>query len=1172
MSAQQCLDIIREAGGDLTDNEIEQLLDELQRRKDLNMASQKFIDAEEAALAAAQQMGKDMKLAAAIAKREAADNEVKFLKAVSILDSQWSGAEGASKGEGIAALIYSSNKVRDSGRRSVMGYQTGTQAKLMGAFMSDLLAVGKGADEMLSSGTFDGELYRAIYDIRQGKTPTGSEMVPELAQVIVKHQEYWRNLKNENGAWIGKLDDYITSRSHNPTLIRNAGFDAWKAEIEQHLDWGRTLQSMPDKNKDEFLANVYKGLAYGHHLKSGDDKGGFQGAANLAKKLSQERVLHFKGPEAEFAYAQKFASGGMGYQMAMALEHTAQSVGLMKVLGANPGSMIERLMKHVNESTPMGVTPVERHQIEVALKSVDGTMRAPVNDVMARVTTYSLAVQSLSKLGGALLSQFGDIAPRMMEFKRQGMNPMEAVSTQVEGFVGGLGGEARREALLDIAGLTDSLTAEMARANAVDPIGGTLSKMNDVFFRITGQHRWQLGAEGSAAVMIAKNLARQTDKEFAGLHGDLQVLLRQHGIGEAEWKAIRQGSQKALDDASYLSPQSPKDLPNEAIQHLVQNDIDALHERTKDAINSLNEKISKEAAWQGGRQTKLQEYSAKLGEALNRFMGTRDAKLAERADYVEATREMAQARLDRAAAEADIASYLAAEKQQDVVKGFLDRMAGGKDLGRARAVGERLGKEIGKKQQIIAQKETALRKQTGAFEREILAKYDDLDARLNEKASNMSARGNVEARITKLAEMEQRWAEQLNSFMGTRERLTAEQQAFVDDLKATVGYKFEVSRAEADKAISDLELARKERSAKMSDRVDRNVQKNIRESGSRGQALGEKIGRAERRMVELEKSLRDMERTFDAETKAKFEELTKRLDARSKEMDEFMTASVERQARYADLANQWESSVTRKEQRIYDKMREELSDRMHNFYSDRVGFAAIKPDAKTRAMLLQGTQPGTWLGSGLRLVTQFKSFPIAFLQKAMGSALYTSGSDTLGQAVRNPKAMGEVATLVLTSTVLGYMSMVAKDLVKGREPRDPTDPRTMMAALQQGGGMGIYGDFLFGEAKSRTGGTLVSNLAGPTLSTADDLTDIWRRIRNGDDAAAKTFNTVLSNTPFMNVFYLRPVLDYAILHSLTEAMNPGALRRREALVTKENEQGWLRRPSENFADPLGLTR
>jgi hypothetical protein len=174
--------------------------------------------------------------------------------------------------------------------------------------------------------------------------------------------------------------------------------------------------------------------------------------------------------------------------------------------------------------------------------------------------------------------------------------------------------------------------------------------------------------------------------------------------------------------------------------------------------------------------------------------------------------------------------------------------------------------------------------------------------------------------------------------------------------------------------------------------------------------------------------------------------------------------------------------------------------------------------------------------------------------------------------MRNPKAMGEVANLVLSATVLGYMSLIAKDLVKGREPRDPRDVRTMMAALQQGGGMGIYGDFLFGESKARTGGTLISTLAGPTLGTLDDVTDIWRRIRNGDDAAAKAFSTALSNTPFMNVFYLRPILDYMILSSLTEAMNPGALRRREALVTRDTEQGWLMRPSQNYLDPLGVAR
>lgn len=1063
MSAEQCLKLIREVGGDLTDSEIDQLLTELQRRQKLNEASGKFIDSEEAALKAAEQMGKDMKLAAAIAKREAADNEVKFLKAVSYLNSQWSGEKGASKGEGITSLIYSTNKVRDSGRRSVMGYQTGMQARLTGAFMSDLLAIDKAAPEMLASGQFDQALYRAMYDIRQGKTPTGPEFVPEIAQALVKHQEYWRNLKNENGAWIGKLDDYIISRSHNPTLIKNAGFDAWKAEIEQHIDWERTLQEMPDKNRDEFLANVYKGLAYGHHLKTGDSAGGFQGPANLAKRLSQERVLHFKGPDAEYAYAKKFASGSLGYQMMMALEHTSQSIGLMKVLGANPGSMIDRLIKHVNDTTPTGLTPMETHQIKVALASVDGTMRAPVNDVMARATTHALAAQSMSKLGGSLLSQFGDIAPRMLEFKRQGMNPLEAISSQVESFVTGLGGKERQEAILDIIGLSDALTAEMTRAAAVDPIGGHTAKAMDVFFRITGQHRWQQGAEGAAAVMMAQNLARRTADDFAGLPESLQVALRQHGINEAEWQAIRQGTQKAVDGGTYLSPQSPKDLPNEAVQHLVQKDIDALRERTAETVAGLQEKIAKEAQWQEGRKIKLEQYQGKVADALERFIGVRDSRLAERADYVAAFKELTAAKLERAGAEADIAGYLATEKQQSRIYAFL------KDV------------ENGKK---------------------------------------------VDPKVV-------------------RERVHP------DNMTDAIVERFQKTPSLSEKASASVE----------------NYGKSV---NNIGENYGIKVGRAERRIIELEQNLREMKRTFDAETSAKFNDLTSRLEARSKELDDFIARSSERQARYADLVNQWQQSVGVKEQRIYDKMREELADRMYNFYADRVGFAAIKPDAKTRAVLLQGTQPGTWLGTGMRLVTQFKSFPVAFLQKAMGSSLYGSGADTLGQAVRSPKAMGEVASLVLASTVLGYMSMVAKDLVKGREPRDPRDPRTMMAALQQGGGMGIYGDFLFGEARARTGGTLIATLAGPTLGTADDLTDIWRRIRNGDDAAAKTFNTALSNTPFMNVFYLRPVLDYMILNSLTEALNPGALRRREALITKQNEQGWLMRPSENYANPLGI--
>jgi hypothetical protein len=147
------------------------------------------------------------------------------------------------------------------------------------------------------------------------------------------------------------------------------------------------------------------------------------------------------------------------------------------------------------------------------------------------------------------------------------------------------------------------------------------------------------------------------------------------------------------------------------------------------------------------------------------------------------------------------------------------------------------------------------------------------------------------------------------------------------------------------------------------------------------------------------------------------------------------------------------------------------------------------------------------------------------------------------------------------TTVFGYGSMVAKDLIKGRTPRDPEDPKTWVAAMVQGGGFGIYGDFLFGEMRNRMGGGVLATAAGPTLGTIDDLADLWGRVRNGDDSAAAAFKLAVNNTPYMNLFYTRAALDYLVLYQIQEALNPGAVRRMEQRVERENGQEFLLSPS-----------
>ena len=112
----------------------------------------------------------------------------------------------------------------------------------------------------------------------------------------------------------------------------------------------------------------------------------------------------------------------------------------------------------------------------------------------------------------------------------------------------------------------------------------------------------------------------------------------------------------------------------------------------------------------------------------------------------------------------------------------------------------------------------------------------------------------------------------------------------------------------------------------------------------------------------------------------------------------------------------------------------------------------------------------------------------------------------------------------------------------------------------QGGGLGLYGDFLFGKY-NRMGGTLTGSLAGPVANLADTAADLWTRIRTGDDVAASAFTAALQNTPFANLFYARVALDYLVLYRIQEALNPGFLRRMEKRAERDNGQTFYLPPS-----------
>lgn len=249
----------------------------------------------------------------------------------------------------------------------------------------------------------------------------------------------------------------------------------------------------------------------------------------------------------------------------------------------------------------------------------------------------------------------------------------------------------------------------------------------------------------------------------------------------------------------------------------------------------------------------------------------------------------------------------------------------------------------------------------------------------------------------------------------------------------------------------------------------------------------------------------------------------------------------------------------------------EIADQVRGYFLDRASYAQLTPDVRTRSTMLQGTRPGTATGEAMRFIMQFKSFPIAAAQKVIGRELYGRGASADARMWNvyqrgNGQFLG-IATLVLWGALFGYASMTAKDLAKGRTPRNPLDWKTLLAAMGQSGGLGIYSDFLFGEA-NRFGGGLPATILGPAIGgTGSDLYNIFTTLRDQStkhperEAAAQAFRTAINNTPYMNLFYVKPVMDYLILNRVSEALSPGSLKRLERRVQKENGQTFLVRPS-----------
>jgi len=184
----------------------------------------------------------------------------------------------------------------------------------------------------------------------------------------------------------------------------------------------------------------------------------------------------------------------------------------------------------------------------------------------------------------------------------------------------------------------------------------------------------------------------------------------------------------------------------------------------------------------------------------------------------------------------------------------------------------------------------------------------------------------------------------------------------------------------------------------------------------------------------------------------------------------------------------------------------------------------------------------------------FKSFGVTVIMNHLLPAFRHAATE------RGLSRLSRLAPMLIGTTIAGAAAIQARDIVYGKTPRDMFDKKFMFAAMAQGGGFGIFGDFMFSDM-SRFGSDPFKTLAGPVVGFASDTARVFKgnfdkMLDDGTETKfrADLFQFAERYTPAVKLWYTRLFLERLILDQLERSIDPNFDNRMRRIENRNREE------------------
>ena len=220
---------------------------------------------------------------------------------------------------------------------------------------------------------------------------------------------------------------------------------------------------------------------------------------------------------------------------------------------------------------------------------------------------------------------------------------------------------------------------------------------------------------------------------------------------------------------------------------------------------------------------------------------------------------------------------------------------------------------------------------------------------------------------------------------------------------------------------------------------------------------------------------------------------------------------------------------------------------------------------RSRAFLRGGTTKGTLAGEIIEGFAQFKSFPTTIIQNNLQRYMTLEG---WGNKVQYG------LDFMVTMAIAGALGLQGREMLKGRDPMDMSDPKFWGKAILTGGGMGIIGDFLFSQ-RNEYGRGLGATVAGPQVGLLNDFLNLTvgnaYQLSMGEETkfGRESVNFLQRYFPGSSAWYGRLALERLVWDNLKKMVDPKAdasFRRFERSRRRKFDQKHWWAPGENLPE------